>query len=321
MGDQGPSGLAATIETVARAPIETVFMAMLIVTVVRLIALALAGRFSGLVQRVAQITADLSDAIIYAGILVFMVVRPFILQTFWIPTGSMENTLMVKDYLIVNKALYRTRDPELNEIVVFRAPKEALNPGQEEGKTDFIKRCIGLPGQTIEMRSTGNLGEYRLFRDGKPVYEPVRGPLYGAQPISKDGLSWQGYYLGSPIAAAYKLVKLDGLSPEEMDAVKEVVRADAPGYLQLQKDGTVVTGPGMTPVDMIGDKYGISGLGDKLWALPAAPLPKDCYLMCGDNRSFSSDGRFWGITQRWRVIGRADFVFFPLNRAGLASNR
>ena len=63
---------------------------------------------------------------------------------------------------------------------------------------------------------------------------------------------------------------------------------------------------------------GLGDLGNRLWAQPAVPLPPDCYMMMGDNRSESLDGRFWGMTQRWRIIGRADVVFFPPQRWKLA---
>lgn len=321
MPDSGPSGITAIIEAVARAPITTVFITMLIATVVRLAALGLV-RAAGGRQRFLQFVADLADAILYAGILVFMVVRPFVLQTFWIPSGSMEKTLLIQDYLIVNKMVYRTRDPQVNEIVVFRAPKEALNPGQPEGKTDFIKRCIGTPGQVVEIRvDPEQFDKFYLYRNGKRVYEPIRNPQDGiSEPAESDGMKSQGYFLGSKVQGEYKLVDLRELKDERTRKVaSELARSDTPDFVPLQKMGDVViSGAAQRPVGGLGLENDIPDLDVQLWDLPAAPLPPGCYLMCGDNRSFSSDGRFWGIAQRWRIIGRAEFVFLPVNRIGLA---
>jgi signal peptidase I len=79
---------------------------------------------------------------------VLFVIQPFILQAFYIPSGSMEDTLQVRDRLLVSKMVYRLRDPQFQEVVVFRAPPEALGMSTPDG-TDFIKRCIGTPGDVI----------------------------------------------------------------------------------------------------------------------------------------------------------------------------
>ncbi len=93
--------------------------------------------------------------------LVFFVIQPFILQSFWIPTGSMENTLRVQDRLLVSRAIYRLQEPRFQDVIVFEAPTAA----QQEPDTDFIKRCVGTAGDTIEVRKGV------LFRNGKAVPE------------------------------------------------------------------------------------------------------------------------------------------------------
>ncbi len=66
-------------------------------------------------------------------------------QTFYIPSGSMEQTLLVDDQVIVNKSVYRFRDPARGEIVVFRPPAEwAAGAGE-----DYIKRIIGVAGDRV----------------------------------------------------------------------------------------------------------------------------------------------------------------------------
>ncbi|WP_328461506.1 signal peptidase I [Actinoplanes sp. NBC_00393] len=80
------------------------------------------------------------------AILVAVLVRAFVLQTFYIPSPSMEHTLNVWDRVLVNKLVYDFRDPRRGEIVVFKAPKEWQSGAEGE---DFIKRVIGTPGDNV----------------------------------------------------------------------------------------------------------------------------------------------------------------------------
>src|SRR5258708_14466689 len=97
-------------------------------------------------------------------------VRPFIVQAFKIPTGSMETNLLIGDHLLVNKVVYSpslvpaedrllAKKPiQRGHVVVFKYP--------EEPTRDFIKRVIGLPGEKVEIR------EKVVYIDGKPLDEP-----------------------------------------------------------------------------------------------------------------------------------------------------
>ncbi|MET7422605.1 signal peptidase I [Dactylosporangium sp. NPDC005555] len=77
--------------------------------------------------------------------LIAIVVRTYLIQTFFIPSGSMEQTLVIDDKVIVNKVLYRFRDPARGEIIVFRPPAE-WSAGTDE---DYIKRVIGVAGDRV----------------------------------------------------------------------------------------------------------------------------------------------------------------------------
>jgi signal peptidase I len=101
-----------------------------------------------------------------------VLIRTFLVQAFFIPSGSMEDTLLVGDRVLVNKVVYDMRDPLRGEVVVFRGPNtwasetptEPLDPSfsaklgrtvgdlvgvSRPGERDFIKRVIGLPGDTV----------------------------------------------------------------------------------------------------------------------------------------------------------------------------
>lgn len=112
---------------------------------------------------------EYAEALFVALILAFFI-RSFVVQAFKIPSGSMLQTLQIGDHLLVNKFTYGLKipfthkvvlplsDPEFQDIVVFEFP--------EDTSKDFIKRIIGLPGDTIQIR------DKKLFRNGSEVEEP-----------------------------------------------------------------------------------------------------------------------------------------------------
>jgi signal peptidase I len=109
------------------------------------------------------------ESICVAVILAFFV-RTFVVQAFKIPTGSMENNLLIGDHLLVNKFVFAPTRTSLEnmllpidpirrgDIVVFKYP--------EDPERDFIKRVIGLPGETLELRNK------KVYINGKPLDEP-----------------------------------------------------------------------------------------------------------------------------------------------------
>ena len=109
------------------------------------------------------------ESIVIAVILALFV-RTWVVQAFKIPTGSMERNLLVGDHFLANKfifapaatglerALLPVGEFERGDVLVFKYP--------EEPERDFIKRVIGLPGETIELRQS------RVFIDGEPIEEP-----------------------------------------------------------------------------------------------------------------------------------------------------
>lgn len=124
------------------------------------------------------------ESIVIAVILALFI-RTFIVQAFKIPTGSMENTLLVGDHLLVNKFIYGptespierwllpVRNPRRGDVIVFKYP---VNPSR-----DFIKRVIGLPGDTVQMR------DKRVFINGHELNEPYVHFLQ--PPIGLPGIS------------------------------------------------------------------------------------------------------------------------------------
>jgi signal peptidase I len=273
------TGFAGLIETLARTPIDKVVLFAVVCTLVRvgiwryLIGLPQHIRKQG-GPRFAAFLQEVCDALIYAGIVVFLLIRPYVIQTFKIPSESMVPTLLVGDLLIVNKAVYRYSDPQAGDIVVFKPPQIAKEPGQ--GDVDFVKRLIGTPGQIIEIR------DKQLYRDGVPVKEEYLNRDLPVQFQAED----------------FKLVRYNG-------EVIPIVRDDEGRTLHRSINDTVVP-----PSDR-----------EMVWNLDAVPIPKDHYLMIGDNRDGSFDGRFWGLIERDAIVGKAWVRFWPPNRMGGADVR
>ena len=108
------------------------------------------------------------ESIVIAVILALFI-RTFVVQAFKIPTGSMEENLLIGDHLLVNKfvfgptagidrAVLPVRDIKRGDVIVFKYPVEP--------ERDFIKRVIGLPGDTIELRAK------KVYVNGQPLDEP-----------------------------------------------------------------------------------------------------------------------------------------------------
>ena len=107
---------------------------------------------------------------IVIAVICALFLRTFVVQASKIPTGSMENNLLIGDHLLVNKFVFGPSETSLErrllpirplrrgDVVVFKFP--------EQPERDFIKRVIGLPGETLEVR------DRRVFIDGKPIGEP-----------------------------------------------------------------------------------------------------------------------------------------------------
>jgi signal peptidase I len=130
------------------------------------------------------------ESIVIAVILALFI-RTFVVQAFKIPTGSMENNLLIGDHLLVNKfifgpsispwerALLPERDIRRGDVIVFKYP--------EDLERDFIKRVIGLPGETLEVR------DKRVYINGKRIdepyvhfLEPPQGPAAFSEVTSYD---------------------------------------------------------------------------------------------------------------------------------------
>ncbi len=116
-----------------------------------------------------------SEALIVAVVLA-LIIRTFLFQAFKIPSGSMLDTLLIGDHLLVNKFIYGTqvpgsderylalRSPERGDVIVFEFPDDESKPFLQ--RRDFIKRVVGLPGDVVEINAK------QVYVNGEPLNMP-----------------------------------------------------------------------------------------------------------------------------------------------------
>jgi len=215
------------------------------------------------VHPMARGIAEILESLVIAGILVFLIIRPFFVQAFFIPSESMENTLLghdagsnkftgsnhtdtVHDHIFVNKLIYRYSEPQRGDIIVFRAPADAdaeHSDPAEQKENVLIKRLIGIPGDRIQV---------------KEAQVTLNGQTTMAHAVFRNGVQLVEPYIKEPMG-------------------------DQPPSAKYAVSSELVLKPGQL-------------------------------FVMGDNRNDSNDSRYWGPLDRDRVIGKANFIFFPFNR-------
>jgi len=212
-------------------------------------------------------------------ILIVFALRSFLVEPFKIPSGSMIPTLLIGDFILVNKYAYGVRLPVLNlkvadvglpkrgEVMVFRFPADP--------SLDYIKRVVGLPGDRIEYR------DKRLTINGKLV--PVR-------PSEQDFLLRD--------KAQYVRLYLEDFDGAEHTITIEKDAAAAPlASPEFERSGHFRNCEYST--------YAIK-----------CTVPAGHYFMMGDNRDNSSDSRVWGFVPEENIVGKAFFIWLNLGELG-----
>jgi len=299
---QQPSGLMGVVDSLARTSLTSIFWFVLGATVLRVALHPWLKNTRPHLRSgpyvVGKFFNELLDAVIYAGIFVFFVIRPFFLQTFYIPSGSMQTTMRENDYVIVNKLIYRYTEPQRGDIIVFKPPVRALPPGQK--MTDYIKRLIGVPGDTIEIRNRV------LYRNGQPVtedYKHYTTITSRVPPIYRDLTPQE---LAAEPATDFKLVQVGS----------EYVPVQ---YQSQLANPQRMFGIGVADdyiLDTLAQKFGKSPeqMNQELLSAKPVEIPKGWYLMMGDNRNGSFDSRGWGLIKREQIVGRSDAIWMPISR-------
>lgn len=222
---------------------------------------------------------DYSKSFFPVILLVFLL-RSFLVEPFKIPSGSMLPTLLIGDFILVNKFTYGIRLPILNrkvieigqpkhgDVMVFRYPRD---PG-----LDYIKRVIGLPGDTVEYL------DKHLLINGKPVNVTAAGDYnYVANGLNYiTGQTWR----------------------EELGEHKHIAmtQKDLPPVITYQVAGDFP----------YRDNCSYNDRGFK------CKVPQGHYFMMGDNRDASNDSRYWGFVPDENIVGRAFMIWWNFGEFG-----
>ncbi|GAB4555344.1 MAG: signal peptidase I [Geothermobacteraceae bacterium] len=148
---------------------------------------------------------EYGEALIVAAILA-LIIRAFVVQAFKIPSGSMEDTLLIGDHLLVNKFIYgiqlpfsdqryfTIRHPQRGDVIVFEFPRDEGKPWLE--RRDFIKRVVGTPGDTVEVRDKKVYINGKLWEIPQEVHKEngIVGPQYGPRDNMKPVKVPEGHF-------------------------------------------------------------------------------------------------------------------------------
>jgi signal peptidase I len=219
------------------------------------------------------VLVDMARAFFPVIVVVFLI-RSFWVEPFKIPSGSMKPTLLVGDFILVNKYVYGIRLPVLNkkvidirplargDVVVFRYPADP--------SVDYIKRVVGLPGDKIAYRGK------RITLNGEAV--PVQGSgYYTDAELNFLRLPTFTERLGE---RSHQMMIVPAQPPVDLAQVRQFAHR---GNCEYNDDGFSCT------------------------------VPAGHYFMMGDNRDQSSDSRYWGFVPDDHVKGRAFLVWMNFN--------
>ncbi len=206
-------------------------------------------------------------------ILIVFLLRSFLYEPFKIPSGSMEPTLLVGDFILVNKYTFGVRVPVVNkkimdvnlpkrgDVMVFRYP---INPGR-----DYIKRVVGTPGDTVTYQNK------QLIVNGKAV------------PQEKAGIFTQVN---------------ERLEMRQFEVFKESLSAK-PHTMMVDSKAAAFNLGGVFPKFAYKNNCAYNEDGF------SCTVPPGNYFMMGDSRDNSEDGRYWGFVPEENIVGKAVLVW------------
>jgi signal peptidase I len=213
-------------------------------------------------------------------ILIVFLLRSFLVEPFKIPSGSMLPTLLIGDFILVNKFEYGIRLPIINQkIVELGAPRHGdvmVFRFPNDPSLDYIKRVVGLPGDLVEYT------DKRLTINGRPVAQERAGDYH---------------YVASGLNFINGETRREQLGEHNHIAM---VQKEMPPVIVHQVEGDFPYRDNCT--------YNERGFRCK--------VPAGHYFMLGDNRDASNDSRYWGFVPDRNIVGRAFMIWFNFEDLG-----
>ncbi|OOF49899.1 signal peptidase I [Rodentibacter trehalosifermentans] len=234
---------------------------------------------------------------------VVFLVRSFLFEPFQIPSGSMESTLRVGDFLVVNKYAYGVKDPifqntiiegekpQRGDVIVFKAPEQALlrtglgatraayaenlalSSKENMSAVDYIKRIVGQGGDRV------------IFDIDQKTLKIVYGKEGKVCEVNCESKTFE--YHQNPTNPAF------------------------PNELELTEQGDVVHNVLISPYRRYSgpEFFPQEGNPTAEWVVPEGQ-----YFVMGDNRDHSDDSRFWGFVPEKNIVGKATYIWMSLEK-------
>ncbi len=250
------------------------------------------------------------DALVWAAVVAFLI-KVFLFEAYRIPTGSMENTLLVGDFLLVTKFTYGAttprnipftdiripfvklpgfKDPKPGDVVVFDFPGER-DEKQSGEVLNYIKRCVGVPGDEIKIINKV------LYRNGQIFPNPPQSKFIA--PLQPSNLANNRIF---PKNSGWNE---DNYGPIRIPKAGDKIKIDSSNFewyrIFIIKEGhsnVILNQDGALIVDDM-------KLNDGMYE-----VKKDYLWMMGDNRNNSLDSRFWGFMPMENVVGEALIIYW-----------
>ncbi|MEO6882803.1 MAG: signal peptidase I [Bacteroidia bacterium] len=322
---------------------------------------------------------------VLVAIIIVIAVRTFVIEGYFIPSASMEKTLLTGDFILVSKIDYGPRTPitpvaypfseqtlpftrttnsylswiqlpyfrlpgfthiKRNDVVVFNYPAEDNRP--VDHRTNFIKRCVALPGDTFEIRSTHVFINHKLS-DSCLSLEFSYHVKTNPKVFKSDTLDKMGITEGGPISESGDyILTLDSENVEQLRLVKGVEdialmsekkgnysdmifpknknfpwNVDNYGPMIIPKKGATVSLSAdslylykriivdyeKNTFEEKNDSIFINGTYCRHYT-----FKMNYYFMLGDNRNDSEDSRYWGFVPENHIIGKASLILFSVQK-------
>jgi signal peptidase I len=248
------------------------------------------------------------------ALLVALFIKIFLLEAFGIPTASMERTLLAGDFLFVNKFVYGIRSPREFPLTAIRLPHVQLLPGyaspsrgdvivfeypgapgalQQPNVVTYVKRCIGLPGDTVEIAGK------HVFVNGTRIDDPP-GAIFSSVMRQHSAFESDIYPKASgynrdwwgPEVVPHRGMRVE-LTLDNIDAWRMFIEREG-HTLRFTSDGAIQ----------------VDGTGSAVYT-----VERDYFFMLGDNRDDSLDSRFWGFVPAENIVGKAFLIYWSWDSA------